>query len=520
MKHAICDIKNKFKKYFRPSPEAAAQYAASSAHKNYIKINFFAALAIVLECINIFRVLVLSNAKLTTRNNRIYFTFYVVLLVFAAGVLLLQFFFKKKQRFLTVLTILASAFWVLWMTLVNVYDILAGHGTDTSIYVTAVVCLMFIQIPIRYLFVFQFGSYALFVFLIRTAISTVALQNVTCAVFVTFACIVIQYIHNITETLHTQEIRKVKSQLENESLILKNSLQKLDFIFSESDLGIFELNVKADKLTFSDTCVQEFGFLSSASYKETWDFVESRIHAQDRQNFVKITRSAIKNLDSKAEVELRYQNVSGEYAWYLVKIIFQYANQQLTAALGVIYNINRRQKYIVEMQSKLETDPLTNVLNTRALKAKTEQYISTAQKGDVLAMLMIDVDDFKAVNDSHGHPFGDKVLMRVAKTITESFDKNVLVARTGGDEFCAVLFCGESWDAAVVYPAIEQLLHKVNAIYPEKIKLTCSVGAYAVHAAVTSYDKLYKRADQELYKAKRQHKGSYSILDEATKTRT
>lgn len=515
-KTGLTRLKSWVRNTFFPSKECQTLFFDSIARKNSHKINIFAIITIIIQSYNIHRVLALSNAKLSTFNNRVYFSFYVALLLFCVAVLVMRQLCKNNNSALTRLVHFSCTFWITWMTLLNAYDIVSKNNTDTGTYVTAVVCLMLIQMSPRRLLCMQLTSYIVFVGLIHNSWSQVVLTNVTLAVVMTFLCAVVQYTHTISEISYTINIEKIRQQLEQESASLRSSLEKLDFILTESKLGLFEWNLATDLLVFSENCVEELGCPIEVSCAMEWVITESQIHPDDREWVMQGMKAATQH-HRKAELEFRWRNRNGAYTWYLAKITPQYCDDKLTGLLGVFYNIDRQRRHIVELQNKVETDSLTNALNAEALKTKVEHYIATAQNKQSIAMLIIDVDDFKSINDRYGHPFGDKVLVELARVMAKDVRSSDLLARIGGDEFCAILVCDHAWEHGAIDKKIDQLRHDIKSIrfaQHDAVTISCSIGAYAVPAKAATYESLYVNADKELYAAKHQGKDCYSIRDD------
>ncbi len=147
-------------------------------------------------------------------------------------------------------------------------------------------------------------------------------------------------------------------------------------------------------------------------------------------------------------------------------------------------------------------DPLTGVLNRKAL---TDRFAELAQQaalsGEPIALLMCDVDEFKAVNDAHGHERGDAVLKELAYVIRRNLRSFELVYRLGGDEFLIVLPGAAAATAAELAEGVRAAL---EAARPGGLDVTISVGVASARGRV-AFDPLFRAADDALYRAK--HEG-------------
>ncbi|HRX58069.1 MAG TPA: GGDEF domain-containing protein [Eubacteriales bacterium] len=161
--------------------------------------------------------------------------------------------------------------------------------------------------------------------------------------------------------------------------------------------------------------------------------------------------------------------------------------------------------YIDSLNRQISTEPLTGLNNRRELNKYLTREARDAGHTGVLAMIMMDIDRFKEVNDTYGHYYGDTVLIAMADILKKSCKStSAFLARIGGDEFC------------IIYPAdnievVEGLIAKIqyniiiwNAAHKDMIPLSLSIG-YSVWDSENDkgIDALYRRADQKMYEAKR-----------------
>jgi diguanylate cyclase (GGDEF)-like protein len=154
---------------------------------------------------------------------------------------------------------------------------------------------------------------------------------------------------------------------------------------------------------------------------------------------------------------------------------------------------------------QIGTDPLTGCLNRRALETRLRAELRQAKRrANTLAILAIDLDHFKEINDTHGHPFGDLVLTDLAGIMRMTARDTDAVARLGGDEFIVVL-PDTGWEGALIFA--ERMRRRVDEHTFQSpkasMRLTISVGvALARGTDAISPAMLLQEADQSLYKAK------------------
>ncbi len=147
------------------------------------------------------------------------------------------------------------------------------------------------------------------------------------------------------------------------------------------------------------------------------------------------------------------------------------------------------------------TDSLTGLYNRRYLAAHLASTVdSLAAEGKPLALAMVDIDHFKAINDSHGHAAGDGVLRDIAELLKRSLRATDMVARLGGEEFVVVMPDTDVGMAEAVTRRLRRVIAEATAA---KVPITVSIGVAAMQGPGDTPERLLKRADDALYEAKR-----------------
>ncbi|MDD2971639.1 MAG: response regulator, partial [Lachnospiraceae bacterium] len=174
---------------------------------------------------------------------------------------------------------------------------------------------------------------------------------------------------------------------------------------------------------------------------------------------------------------------------------------------------NSRRMVSIEMEAqklkiKSEVDEMTGLYNKTTTELMSNEVL---KKGNSIldALLIIDIDNFKTVNDTMGHQEGDYVIKQVSDILLSSFRKSDIVGRIGGDEFCVVMV--DVPDKSVIYHKINELIQimrfKPNINIPEYV--TLSIGVATNEKKRINYADLFKKADSALYLAKKGGKGQY-----------
>lgn len=164
-----------------------------------------------------------------------------------------------------------------------------------------------------------------------------------------------------------------------------------------------------------------------------------------------------------------------------------------------------------QLHAMAQKDPLTGLLNKVAFQNCIELALKNAASGEAVLLLLIDLDDFKTVNDRFGHLCGDYVIEQTAEALHAAFPDAAGIGRVGGDEF-AVALCGTSAETAE--QAGQQLIRALSDLRwrDAPVKACCSIGICRAADTSIAYKQLYEQADQALYEAKRRGKGRCFIF--------
>lgn len=192
------------------------------------------------------------------------------------------------------------------------------------------------------------------------------------------------------------------------------------------------------------------------------------------------------------------------------------------ARIQVLVETARHHKILQMMLQKqqllIDTDPLTGLANRRAFRRRLESELTREKRrGQGLALVLMDIDHFKAINDTYGHPMGDAVLQGLAKLLRRQARSYDSIARLGGEEFALLLF-DVSRNAA--WRAAERVRESVASyafppLAPGALTLSAGIAQGPLHA-YDSFDDMFLRADQALYDAK--HGGrNQSVLSSTTR---
>ena len=201
-----------------------------------------------------------------------------------------------------------------------------------------------------------------------------------------------------------------------------------------------------------------------------------------------------------AEIEL----LCGDGHRHWLRLIMENVNDGLNNpmyTIGKLQLIDQEKQEKDQLLEQVRRDGLTNLYHAKTLRQQISEVLAQTQSSASGVLFILDIDYFKAINDTFGHPKGDWVLKQVAQTLEENFGPTDILGRLGGDEFAVYAQAiKEPADALEKGQRLLERLHQIAITADQPI--TVSIGA-AISRPGQSYDELYQQADQALYQAKR-----------------
>jgi len=294
----------------------------------------------------------------------------------------------------------------------------------------------------------------------------------------------------------------------------QNKIRRYEIILAQTENVLFEWDVEQDTIVFSDTWESIFGF--APIRERVWEVLEhgTFFHPDD----VELIAEAVARLQNSSRyemVEVRIATARGRYLWCRFRATAILNEQgELQKISGIIINIDAEKQSSQALQERAERDSLTKLLNKSAGRKRAEEYINRQGEAVNCALLIIDLDNFKQVNDRYGHLFGDTVLTQASRVLKKMFRSQDILARIGGDEFM-VLMWGIS-DVELLKNRCRQLINVFGNTFrslSQEVALSCSVGIAVAPVHGQSFLELYQRADQAMYQAKAKGKNTFAFYD-------
>ena len=276
----------------------------------------------------------------------------------------------------------------------------------------------------------------------------------------------------------------------------------------------FEWDLKADRITCSPKWEERFGYPFGMSGSAKFASASVYIHPDDIEILKRASEQVHQGV-KRDSVVVRVLDSSGHYLWNRIRATVQKdENGVPTTVVGLMIDIDSDQQTSRALRAKAEQDSLTGLLNKDTTRTRVEDYLASMSEEQHAALLIIDLDNFKAVNDTYGHMFGDAVLNRAATMIRSQFRETDIIGRIGGEEFLVLM--KDIPDRELVARRCEKLIQLMSQLYDRQLQdihFSCSVGIALVPENGNDYRDLFMRADQALYHAKGLGKRTYQFFD-------
>lgn|GEM_PF-4127551 len=279
---------------------------------------------------------------------------------------------------------------------------------------------------------------------------------------------------------------------------LVNTTPLLITVF-DTDMNILFINDGGVYLLAASSAAELLG-------RSIYDFIPQQQHATIHQRLGELRPDHVYNPPMEVQlIRLDGQiiDVESRSSW------IQYRKQP--AILAVIQDITGRKETLQLMQDMAYRDALTNLPNRRGfmerLQERTEAAVAT---GTGVALLFLDLDRFKMINDSFGHDFGDELLRQVAQRLVQVTPQNAFVARLGGDEFTILLDCVHSCFDNFPKKVVQALNDAPFVVFHREIVVSASLGITCFLGHDNRGQDLLRQADVAMYQAKEQGGNTFS----------
>ncbi|MCI9415738.1 MAG: PAS domain-containing protein [Clostridiales bacterium] len=322
----------------------------------------------------------------------------------------------------------------------------------------------------------------------------------------------------ISDELEEQRsIQCVVYDITEEKLLQKQvelSEERYRIITEQTQDVVFDWNIETDSLYYPPVFAQKFGYTIPVECGTSYLLSSDIIHPDDR-HFVADSVAALRGGQPYLETEYRIRRADGVYLWCRARItsIFD-ENHRPIRAIGILTDVDAYKREAASLQALAQKDSLTGLLNRMTIQKRIQDRLQSSTDGQQHALILMDIDHFKRLNDSLGHSAGDSLLIDLSARIQKESRKSDMAARMGGDEFAVFVDGVVSTDDALLAAGRLLALFRqtmINDRGEQCITGSLGVAVYPQHGR--TFEALYEHADAALYISKRRGRDCSTLYD-------
>lgn len=295
---------------------------------------------------------------------------------------------------------------------------------------------------------------------------------------------------------------------------LDESEQRWRFAVEGTGDGIWDWNLERNEISFSERWKSMFGF-GGIELNQSTDNWFKRIHPEDVAQAMMLIEKLVKGEREDYSQEYRMRCKDNQWKWVLDRgmVLNRDSAGRPRHLLGIVADVSKIKQSEQALWQYANVDTLTGLPNRRMFYSSLEQALQKAKRGHYkLAMIFLDLDGFKEVNDTQGHDQGDLLLKESARRLSNCVSENDLVARLGGDEFVLIL---DHVDVHYVEQVARNVISRLNA--PFKLAhshayVSASLGIAIFPDDASNHEDLMKRVDQAMYASKQKGGGCFTYF--------
>ncbi|MFP4080905.1 MAG: diguanylate cyclase, partial [Ectothiorhodospira sp.] len=287
---------------------------------------------------------------------------------------------------------------------------------------------------------------------------------------------------------------------------LRENAERWRFAIEGAGDGVWDWDLPSDRVIYSPRCDEILELAGGRGMSRSIDWI-ARVHPEDREPPKEALEAHLQGQSPHYVLEHRVRTGSGGWKWILARglVVRRDPSGRALRMVGTVADISARKRMEEELRALATTDYLTGLANRRHFLARVSEELArlSRHRDHQAAVLMMDLDHFKAVNDRFGHSAGDAVLRDFADRMREGLRRIDLPGRVGGEEFAVLLPDADVGDAVKMAQRLRaRVAQSPVCVEGGCIPVTVSIGITRLRPEDPSPDLALQRADKALYRAK------------------
>ena len=316
-------------------------------------------------------------------------------------------------------------------------------------------------------------------------------------------------------------LRDISNEKEMEFAFQKEEKYKIAML--SDAIAYYDINLTRDKIDdYTGELAIKYDNLDQYTYTYWLNkILETVIYNDDKEMYEKtFSRKALieKNAQGITDFKHTYRRLNSENVMRWVTetahLIKDIRNDNLIF-FGYIKDIHEEKLRSIKLQYNSQHDALTKLYNRGFTSSRIDIILSESAASEEHSLIILDIDNFKSINDSYGHAFGDSILISLANKLKNNFLGKDIVGRLGGDEF--IVFIKDTNDINLLKGVCNNLCGKTHSDVDTKEMYSCSIGVSRYPLDGITFDELYKAADIALYATKERGGSGFTLYEEKLK---
>lgn len=312
------------------------------------------------------------------------------------------------------------------------------------------------------------------------------------------------------------EMVRLDNKLQRARDALRQSEERYALAALVANDGLWDWDLVRDRCDFSPRWRAMLGLEHTPLLPLAREWLD-RVHPDDAARLRAELEAHLAGNSPRLESEHRLRHADGSWRWVLVRaLVLRERGERPSRLAGSMTDISARKSAEEDLRRAAMHDALTGLVNRAYFLDSLERAVARVQRrpDKTIALLFLDLDRFKQINDSLGHLAGDRVLTAIARRLHSCLRPGDILARLGGDEFAVLLDdLRDSTDATRVAERMQEALHAPLRNGLSEVVVTASIGIAFGGAELQGHEELLRDADLAMYRAKASGKARFEIFD-------
>jgi len=316
------------------------------------------------------------------------------------------------------------------------------------------------------------------------------------------------------EIIGASKIARDITERKQQEAALQESEARFRSTFDAAAIGMALVSLEGRFIQVNNALCHILGYTEAELTQKTFQDIA---YSEDLENDLALIGELLADTRQSYQIEKRYVQKDGRVIWILLSgSVVRDSTGQVLYFIAQIQDINEHKILLDRLERQAQQDYLTGLYNRRFFLEQGDMELARAQRyGKELSLFMLDIDHFKAINDTYGHATGDIALLKLSHILRETLRSVDIIGRWGGEEFAILLPETDAQEATEIAERLRETidLTKITLATGLPLHFTVSIGIATLKEKNTNIDILLNNADEALYQAKETGRNKVYLAD-------